>query len=944
MAVFEDDFNDNAIDPAKWLVVSDPDITVAESSNRINFTSDGTFSGTPGVAEEGVLFGIVDLDFRDRKVEVDVVATDLGTAAGTGIILRVYSDDDDNHATINLDAGTLYFFVRSGGVTHSSSIAWSAGITKWRIQHVTADSTWEFYTYASGSWTLRYTSPAIAWSPHRRRFYLSSYLGSSAGAGKTSSFDNLITDAEESHDNPSYYACAGTLPTFETADQDKIDELKALRAAGEPIGQVFELAKVSWPSPTGDIYYAALQVDEVAPVVPPVSPIETRIIPDNNPNWFTPVQLDASIGDEEVDLEMWDGDGAISDLLVLHGEGIKVELLYWFPEVELLLPVWHGHLRQEDEAEVDICKVKAVQGFRSSDAVLPRRAHYKECQAIFGGVFDTQAEIDEHDCPYNKHIGGSVGNFETGSTPYTSCPRRTRQDCEDRLNHDGNFMLSHATQSVTIANGQTQGPRLLSTSSGNETNLKESVRVIMGERYSYGFQVLASAKDLNTNNPEDGWFRALYEACEGPIESMSSVQVTVGGQTQNIDPFHYSYRLGEKGQSPAQSILTPHGYSGTAHFRYTFGRLNPADVNENDASASAYIQGLNNIRVYTDEETYTEEHTSNRAWHVMRMLTDKRWGFGYDYDRLDIPSFIEAACWCDNVVQFVDFNGDEFNHIRSLSNLDLAERKVQQQIEDVCMAGRLSRPFLFNGKIHIVPLRALTDAELAACPVFTDEGENRNIIQDEIERSVFKTTLTRSRISDLDLPNRVECTFDDAENSNLERPLRPVEDQDAQLAAGRVVGDKTRKINVKKYPLAGVTVEAQAIKMAWSLLDLGPFDEGGLQNNLQLKFKIWFLDALDLFPTRVIKVESSSIVRYGFDYFRVKNLKRLDNLHFELTVQAYNADYVEAFETLYGDFEEPPDDPPILSGVLPDPPTDPLVFGDISYSGGILTINSEATP
>lgn len=54
-----------------------------------------------------------------------------------------------------------------------------------------------------------------------------------------------------------YYACAGTLPTYQTEDQDKIDALRALRAAGQPIGQVFELVKIEWPEPTGTIWYCA---------------------------------------------------------------------------------------------------------------------------------------------------------------------------------------------------------------------------------------------------------------------------------------------------------------------------------------------------------------------------------------------------------------------------------------------------------------------------------------------------------------------------------------------------------------------------------------------------------------------------------------------------------------------------------------------------------------
>lgn len=778
----------------------------------------------------------------------------------------------------------------------------------------------------------------------RMRFYSSDANPDQHWDGALIEADFGEADVPDPPPTGGYYACAGTLPTFSSADQAKITELRDLYAAGDSIGQVFELVKVHWPEPTDPVYYSVLQVDEVASVAPPVSPIEVRIPFDGNagnPDWFLGVDLDASIGDEEIDLELYDGDGAISDLMVLHGEGIKVEVMYWFPEVELLLSIWHGHLRQEDEATIDICKVKAVQGFRSSDGLLPRRAHYRECQAIFGGVFDTQAEIDEHhDCPYNKQIpGGTTGNFESGSTPFTSCPRRTRADCTARLGNDANFMLSHATVSVTIPNGQTKGPLLYSTSNGNETNLKDPVPVVMGTRRVHNAPVMVGRKDFNNNHPDDAWYVANYELCEGPVVSISNIRVTVQGETKDpADSRHILMRLGAVGQTPVDSAITPHSYSGTVHLRYAFGWINPAEMGDADASASAVVVGLNNVRIYTDETTYTEEYTDNRAWHLMEMLTNKRWGYGYDHDRLDIPSFIEAACWCSNVVQFVDDNGDEWNHIRSLSHVQLNGRKVQQQVEEMCLAGRLSRPFLFNGKIHVVPLRVMTDAELAAAPVFTETGSSPNIIHNGI-----RTTLTVKRTSDLELPNRIECTIDDAEDDYAERPLRPVEDIDAQLKAGRVLGDFSKKINSKKFGLAGVVVEGQGIKMATALRDLGEFDEGGLNNNLEIRFRAWIIDCLDLYQTKVIRMDVTRLEKYGFEYFRIKEMKRQSNLEYELVLQAYNHEYMLAFETLYGSIDPIPTDPdPPTTGTVP-PPTDPLVYTTVNYTGGILNILSEAT-
>jgi hypothetical protein len=865
------------------------------------------------------------------------------------------------------------------------------------------------------------------------------------------------------------------MPVYDSATQDKIVLLRGLRALGTTL-EVLELLQVDWPD--GTVYYAPTQVDEVASVAPPVSPVEVRIIPDNEPNWFMPVQLEATIGDEEVDVEFWDEDGVFSDLLVEHGEGVKCVVHYWFPQVELMLPIWHGHMRVEDEADGFSVKVKIVQGFRSSEGDVPHRAHYAECQAVFGGVLDTQAEINEYGCPYNLHIGGGIGNNDPDTgLPWTFCTRLSPSNCTER-GVNPLFHMSHQTVIAITANNQTHGPRLYSTSAGNENNLKEPVRVVMGTRRIRDMKVMAFARDLNNNTPTHGWFRALYEGPEGSIVGFSQSVFTVGGTEQSAIALHYGDRHGNFGDPPVDPGLTPHGYSGTSHIRYNFGWVDPREVGPSDASASSIVTGLADIRVYassaagtgllgeyfsdtawTDKvgeridagvnfplnqnspfigipssgfsarwsgrirprysETYTftarhddafrlningtdvidetlygtdsgtialvadtdydiivelsqldapgynpweavlswesasqdleivprsclfqdgaegddsfvQMYTSNRVWQLARILCDKRWGFGYDYDRLDAQSFIEAAAWAEQPVSFTDAFGTVWSHVRSDSHVELIAKKVQQQVEDLCTAGRISKPFLFNGKIHVAPLRALTDDELDACPVFTDEGTSRNIAWEE-QNDVDRSTLRWSRVSDLELANRIEATFDDQAADYQERPVSPVEDVVQQLRAGRVVGDKARKTNVKKHSYLGVVNKPQAIKTSWAMLDLGPLDEGGLQNNLKLTFKIWFADAIDLHPEKVIKVESSKLTKYGFTYFRVKKIKRLDNLHYELTVQAYNETYMATFETDIAPIQ-PPIDPPI------DPPPCILSFGTITYENGALRI------
>jgi hypothetical protein len=884
------------------------------------------------------------------------------------------------------------------------------------------------------------------------------------------------------------------VPQFDQDTRDRIDALRQLRIDGEVIEGPYELVKIEWPSPDGTKYYSAIAVDEIASVAPPVTVEDPRLIPENTPNWFLPVEIDSSIGDEEVDLTFWDADDVISELVNTHGEGLRVTLLFWFPQVELLLTIWEGHLRNEEEGEIDIVKLKAVQGFRASEADVPSRAHTAYCQAIFGGVLTTQAEIDEQGCNYNLHLpGGTVGivNPSTG-LPWTFCDRRTTSSCVVRginpLRH-----LSHHTIINTIVNAQSSGARLLSTSQGNETNLTEPVRVVMGIRRVWDMKEMAHRKDRNTNDPEHGWYQAFYEACEGPIESITQARIQVGDVVQIAVPIHYGARLGNFADVSADNSLTTHSFSATAYIRYAFGWVDPDTIEPEDVKANAVISGLRNIRVYgsviEDEngilatyfndyqfiseygtntivsinwtsgrfapfappfpgmpvtpqtgfairmefkisfpysETFTMrgefdnamklvidggtifdgsfpmgpttasgtfaatadvkydayvefkqlqataanpwycilrwesasqaleivpparfffpatdtsavgQPTRNRVWQIGRMMTDKRWGQGYDYAKFNIPSWIEAAGWVDDQVRFTDSFGNTWDHERGMSDVELIARKAQTQIEDMCLAGRLSRPFMFDGELHIVPLRALTEDELDDCPEFTDEGEDRNIIW-EGEEGNEKTTLTRSVKSSFELSNRIECTYDSAVDDYRKTPLQPVEDIDAQLRAGRVIGDKSLKKNTKQYHLLGVTGEAHAMKLAWSLLDLGPHDEGGLANNLRLKFKIWFLDALDLHMAKVIKVTSSKLTKYGFTYFRILKMEKADNLHYEITAQAYNETYMATFETLLSDIVGSPE-AEVPTPPSPDPPQCILDFGDITYTDGVLDI------
>lgn len=73
----------------------------------------------------------------------------------------------------------------------------------------------------------------------------------------------------------------------------------------------------------------------------------------------------------------------------------------------------------------------------------------------------------------------------------------------------------------------------------------------------------------------------------------------------------------------------------------------------NPTNYTAIIKGFNNIRTYTSDTEFTTGWTDNPAWCCGHFLTSKLNGMGtvFDWDDIDIPSFIEWGKHCDEMVQ-----------------------------------------------------------------------------------------------------------------------------------------------------------------------------------------------------------------------------------------------------------------------------------------------------
>lgn len=686
-------------------------------------------------------------------------------------------------------------------------------------------------------------------------------------------------------------------------DQAKLDALtgriRAARAGGASV-EVAELVSADWPDPDGRIFYASTFADDIWPSLREKlggAPVEPRLPGDQ----FLDLTRDSGISDDSVSLDLWDGDHEISDLFETHGEGVRVEIFFYFPQEDLLLSQWHGHLKPPEDADEERFTASAENGFMSVLLPLPRRAFFNTCQAVDGLLLKTQAEIDEGDCPRNMHIGGSVG---VPGMEFHPCPRRKRQDCIDHIGD----ALSWLAFDAGLASYGIGSRGVIATSKGNENNLKRPLRVLFGERVVKELDLLAYVVETgNPQHPERGSIKLLYAVAEGRLRSLREPKnngTLIGAQ-------HFSVRLGWPRQSSTGFTVNANNYSSTGLLNCVlqgdFRNVDPAQI-----PVEIKAEGSDDVRVYASDDPtdFTEEYSKDlRAWSLLHVLRHKRYGLGGDVRRFVMQDFINLAAWHAQTVTYRDKDGNTYTGPRSTFNAELIDRTAQQQINDICLAGRNTPPFPFEGKLRVFPLTKLSAEELAAAPVFTDydSGFDRNIVRDDVTN---KSTLTRSAISDRELPNAIKVTYDNKDKNYEETPL--LIDGDAgiaqQLRAGRAFGDTGRRAVEKSYGLLGVTAVGEAMRLGVLLRDLGEFDEGGLENNQRIKFQTFFTQALGLYKSKVIRVLSKSLInkRTGvqkFEYFRVRSVRQLPNLLVEISAQAYPVAYYDAMES-----EEPPVD------------------------------------
>lgn len=334
--------------------------------------------------------------------------------------------------------------------------------------------------------------------------------------------------------------------------------------------------------------------------------------------------------------------------------------------------------------------------------------------------------------------------------------------------------------------------------------------------------------------------------------------------------------------------------------------------------------------------------TNNRIWCLLELMHNQR-GMSYPLSRFNAASWTGAAAFSFQNVTFsytnVDGETRNFAHTRTKLDAVIDGRPVAEQIVDICRSGRFSVPFQKNGEFHIEPFRAFTDAELANAKVFTDVGPTRNILVDNGE-----PLITVSQTSDDTLVNEVTLVFEDGAHNDQERPIT-VDNPNQKVKAGRTLGGNNLHSVPIRYAAFGTRNLNEVVKLGYSVLRFGEFDEGGILNNLTVSLEVPLVEALGVQRYGPIKVSSDILDGFllpiddelsGFEqaeYFRVLRILKTSRHTAQIVAQVYNHTAYEAFEGAVTSYPPgTPPDPEPDTDPIPVPPPSPVFLTAVDYN------------
>jgi hypothetical protein len=371
--------------------------------------------------------------------------------------------------------------------------------------------------------------------------------------------------------------------------------LAILQALTKPAVAAYWMVVWNPDDPSETRYYSDQAYSNYPPFLNIGVPVEARLL--ENPYASTQFEINPDLRTETIGLAFNDIDKEITGKFQTFKSGVRAELFFYYPQVDLTFSIWFGQLQAPQIYGHRILQCNATNGFRSREQMIPKRMRPRECTANFGGRLPSAFALASNGCPYDRHLGGATGNLNpVTSQPYIDCPRLTQADCFARLGRglDNTFFLGFNTDASATVTDQRSG--YIAVSKGNESALKQPIRVIAGTKYLRGLQLLLWRREINAQTNDHGFIRGIWEVGEGPIKSISNFKII-----EKIIEFNQQWHaLGFRGQVKSGYSALVSNFSSTAYALGVYGRVNPLSLAAKDLSAECNVIGFANVYIPND--------------------------------------------------------------------------------------------------------------------------------------------------------------------------------------------------------------------------------------------------------------------------------------------------------------------------------------------------------
>ena len=163
----------------------------------------------------------------------------------------------------------------------------------------------------------------------------------------------------------------------------------------------------------------------------------------------------------------------------------------------------------------------------------------------------------------------------------------------------------------------------------------------MGNR---GRQHPGMPDQLHPSNHAESWG---YTA---PVRDKTWSGMVVNGQYVTHENADFSGNWGQKEQNPSSFSPDVLGYPNTMVLYVAYGRGDFRQFNRDDLQANCFMRGRDTVKTYaTPTSTPAKVYTTNRAWCLLDLYTNRRYGLGLDISRFVIQDWIDLAALLQRV-------------------------------------------------------------------------------------------------------------------------------------------------------------------------------------------------------------------------------------------------------------------------------------------------------